>query len=114
MNHQVVRPFTHSGQVKRNFKSPINITQLIIVALWGWESSKEYPSSICRFDRLLHAQLLCVYVCIYKYQCQAMRREFESIGPILLKKPLGARWGLLPMLKWVASWFPIYLTTSFK
>ena len=29
-------------------------------------------------------------------QCRAIRREFERVGPTLLKDFLGARWGLLP------------------
>ena len=32
-----------------------------------------------------------------------MRREFEPVGPTLLKKPLDAWWGLLPTLRWVGS-----------
>ena len=34
-------------------------------------------------------------------QCQAIRLEFEHDGPIQLKNPLGAGWGLLPILRWV-------------
>ena len=30
-----------------------------------------------------------------KNQCRAIRREFELVGPTLLKNSLGAGWGLL-------------------
>ena len=38
-------------------------------------------------------------------QRRAIRREFEPVGPTLLKDTLGAGWGLLPILQWVGSWF---------
>ena len=37
-------------------------------------------------------------------QRQAIRREYEPVGLILLKDPLGARWGLLPTL-WLLVFF---------
>ena len=42
---------------------------------------------------------------------EAIRRDFESVGPTLFKNPLDARWGLLPTLRWVGSWLPTYLAT---
>ena len=36
-------------------------------------------------------------------QRRAIRHEFESVGPTLLKNPLGAGWGILPTLQWVGS-----------
>jgi hypothetical protein len=42
-------------------------------------------------------------------QRRAIRREFESVGLILLKNLLGAGWGLLSTLRWVGSWLPTYL-----
>ena len=36
-------------------------------------------------------------------QCRAIRREFEHVGPTLLKNLLGAGWGLLPTLQWMGS-----------
>ena len=38
-------------------------------------------------------------------QRRAIRRNFELVGPTLLKDPLGAGWGLLPTLRWMGSWF---------
>ena len=46
-------------------------------------------------------------------QHQAIQRNFEPIGLTLLKNPLGARWGLLSTLRWVASWLPTYLPSFF-
>ena len=34
-----------------------------------------------------------------KNQRHAIQREFESVGPTLLKSPPGAWWGLLPTLQ---------------
>ena len=34
----------------------------------------------------------------FNNQHRAIRREFESVGPTLLKNPLGAGWRLLPTL----------------
>ena len=31
-------------------------------------------------------------------QCPAIRREFETVGPTLLKNPLGVGWGVMPTL----------------
>ena len=45
-----------------------------------------------------------------RHQRRAIRREFEPIGPIMLKNHYGAGW--VP-LRWVASWLPIYLTNFF-
>jgi hypothetical protein len=39
--------------------------------------------------------------------------EFEHVGLIMLKNPLGARWGLLPILWWVGSWLLTYLLSFF-
>ena len=36
-----------------------------------------------------------------KNRRRAIQREFEHVGPIMLKNSLGARWGLLPTLHWV-------------
>ena len=50
---------------------------------------------------------LCTNVFFYiiekKNQRRAIRREFEPIGPTMLKNPLDAGWGLLPTLWWVSS-----------
>jgi hypothetical protein len=35
-----------------------------------------------------------------KNQCRAIQREFELVGPTLLKNPLDTKWGLLPTLRW--------------
>ena len=40
---------------------------------------------------------------------QAIRREFEPVGPTLLKNLLGAGWGLPLTLRWADSWLPTYL-----
>ena len=42
---------------------------------------------------------------------RAIRREFEPVGPTLLKSPLRAGWGLLPTLQWAGSWLPTNLVT---
>ena len=47
-------------------------------------------------------------------QCWAIRREFQPVGPTLLKDPLGACWGLLPSWRWVASWLPTNLDDFFR
>ena len=39
--------------------------------------------------------------------------EKPTYWPYLLKNPRGARWGLLPTLRWVESWLPTYLTNFF-
>ena len=41
-------------------------------------------------------------------KCMAIRREFELIGPTLLKYPLGVRWGLayLAVDGFLASYLP--------
>ena len=46
-----------------------------------------------------------------KIRSRAIWREFESIGPILLKSPLDVGWGLLCTLRWVHSCFnqPSYI-----
>ena len=41
----------------------------------------------------------------YNIQYWAIRHEFEYVGPTPLKDPLGARWALMPTLRWVGSWF---------
>ena len=38
-----------------------------------------------------------------KNQRHEIRREFEPIGPTMLKNLIGAGWGLLPTLQWVDS-----------
>jgi hypothetical protein len=38
-----------------------------------------------------------------KNQHWAIQREFEPVGSIMLKNPLGAGWGLQPTLRWVGS-----------
>lgn len=38
-------------------------------------------------------------------QRHAIRREFEPVGSTMFKNPLGACWGLLPTLRWVAPGF---------
>ena len=43
-----------------------------------------------------------------------MWREFEPIGPTLLKNPLDAGWGWLSTLRWVGSWLPTYLASLFS
>ena len=49
-------------------------------------------------------------------QCWAIGREFLSMLVLrtLLKNPLGVGWGLLPILLWVGSWLPTYLTSLFR
>ena len=37
-------------------------------------------------------------------QHQEIQCEVEPVGPTVLKHPLGARWRLLPTLRWVGSW----------
>ena len=49
-----------------------------------------------------------------KNQRHAIWDEFELVGPILLKNPLDARWGLLPTLRWVGSWLLTYLISFFR
>ena len=46
-------------------------------------------------------------------QRRAIWHAFEPIGPIMLKIPIGARWGALPTLWWVGSWLPTYLASLF-
>ena len=43
--------------------------------------------------------------------CWAIWREFKPIGA---QESLGAGWGLLPTLRWVGSWLPIYLASFFR
>ena len=40
------------------------------------------------------------------------RYEFDPVGPILLKHPLGGGWDLLHIMRWVGSWLLIYLASA--
>ena len=42
-----------------------------------------------------------------------MQREFEPVGPIMFKNPLGVGWGLLPTLQRVGCCLPTYLASFF-
>ena len=42
-----------------------------------------------------------------------IRREFEPVGPTMLKNPLITEWYLLPTLRWMGSWLPTYLPNQF-
>ena len=65
-----------------------------------------YPPLFCGFtNHKLETQKHVVW------EVHMRGRKHTIVGPILLKNPLGAGWGLLPTLRWVASWFPTYLPT---
>ena len=51
--------------------------------------------NICKIEKLLKRSSYHSDKKEKKKQRQAMRREFEPIGPTMLKNPLGERWGLL-------------------
>ena len=45
---------------------------------------------------------VCIIIIIYNVRQSDVNL---SLGPTMLKDPFGARWGLLPALRWVDFWF---------
>ena len=44
-----------------------------------------------------------LYIKEKKNYHRAIQREFEPVGPTMLKNLIGVGWGLLPTLRWVGS-----------
>ena len=66
-------------------------------AIWRTIESKQFSQAIFNEQSIQMNEWI-------NNQRRAIRREFEPVGPTLLKNPLGAGWGLLPTLQWMGFW----------